>query len=388
MWLARRMRGSLCCDRGVAGALCLFGVVVAAGGRLVGVRSVARIGLAGHVFVVYGCVVLVLSPALRLAGFVAVALCAPPDGLFVLLSGVLGHWWSVAVVWWCMAPPHGGAWCVGVWPPARWGMVWCFVAPRMVGHGVVVFGPPLGGALRGGVWCSAWCGVVWWGVARFGWGVVWRCVAPLMVARAALCCDVPHCGVLCCVPWCVGLWPPSWWGVLRCSVAPRMVGRAALGCVSCVVRRCVLWWCVAPLMVGRGVVVCGPPHGGAMLCCAVSRRVAACCVVLCCIVWCGGGVFCAQCVGAQCVALCGVVLCVVVCDSPYAGACRVGLSPPSWWGCVALCCVVWRCVGCAVWRFAVCGAGVWSLSWWGVLRWCVAPLMVGRPALGCGVLCF
>ena len=26
-----------------------------------------------------------------------------------------------------------------------------------------------------------------------------------------------------------------------------------------------LWWCVAPLMVGFGVVVCGPPHCGA--CC-------------------------------------------------------------------------------------------------------------------------
>ena len=36
--------------------------------------------------------------------------------------------------------------------------------------------------------------------------------------------------------WCRGVWPPSWWGLV--------------------------WWCVAPRMRGRGVVVCGPPHGG------------------------------------------------------------------------------------------------------------------------------
>ena len=41
------------------------------------------------------------------------------------------------------------------------------------------------------------------------------------------------------LPLCGGVWPPSWWGLL--------------------------WWCVAPLIVGRGVVLCGPPHGGA--CC-------------------------------------------------------------------------------------------------------------------------
>ena len=106
---------------------------------------------------------------------------------------------------WCMAPPmvgrvavmcgppHGGAWCGGVWHPSWWGVVWCFVAPRMVGHAVVVFGPlfvgraivvcgPLhGAAWRGGAWpipAGAWCGGVWhpsW------WRILRRCVAPLMV---------------------------------------------------------------------------------------------------------------------------------------------------------------------------------------------------------------
>ena len=65
---------------------------------------VARIGLASFALVVYGCVVVVLLPALCMAYFVALASSAPLDGRFVLLSGVLGsggHWWSVAVVWGC-----------------------------------------------------------------------------------------------------------------------------------------------------------------------------------------------------------------------------------------------------------------------------------------------
>ena len=95
------MQGSSCYDQGMAGPLCWFAVVVAARGRLVRGCAVARIGLAGHALVVYGCVDAVLSPALGMAGFVAVALSAPPDGLPVLLSGMLchgGHRWSVAVM--------------------------------------------------------------------------------------------------------------------------------------------------------------------------------------------------------------------------------------------------------------------------------------------------
>ena len=67
-----------------------------------------------------------------------------------------------------------------------------------------------------------------------------------------------------CVLWCGGgVWLPPWWGVLRWCVAPRMVGRAALGCgVLCCVALCVVVVC-GPLMVGRAALVCGPPHGGA-----------------------------------------------------------------------------------------------------------------------------
>ena len=92
--------------------------------------------------------------------------------------------------------------------------------------------------------------------------------APFMVGLCCVVlCGVPlRCGVLCCaVLRCVvcggGVWPPAWWGVLR--------------------------WCVAPLMVGRVVVVCGPPHGGAVLRCVVLCPVALRCVVLCCVAfWC------------------------------------------------------------------------------------------------------
>ena len=169
------MRGSLYCDRGEAGALCPFGVVVDARGRLVGGYAVSRIGLAGYAFVMYGYVVVVLLSALRVAGFVAVASCVPSHGRFVLLSGVLGHWRSVAVVWWCMAPrmvgrvavvcgpPHGGAWCGASWPPTWWGILWLCLAPLMVGRGVVVCGPLHYAACRRGAWPlagGAWCGGV------------------------------------------------------------------------------------------------------------------------------------------------------------------------------------------------------------------------------------
>ena len=70
-------------------------------------------------------------------------------------------------------PPHGGAWCGGVWPTSLWGVVWCFVAPHMAGHALVVFGAPLGRAWRGGVWSPAWCGVALWRVALCGRDMVW-----------------------------------------------------------------------------------------------------------------------------------------------------------------------------------------------------------------------
>ena len=73
---------------------------------------------------------------------------------------------------------------------------------------------------------------------------------------------------------------PSWW-----CVAPLTLGLCCV--VLCCVALCygvlcffgVWWWCVAPLMVKRVVVVCAPPHGGAVLPCVVL-----CCVALWCVV--------------------------------------------------------------------------------------------------------
>ena len=402
------------------------------------------------------------------------------------------------------ATPHGGAvvCCVVSCRVAVCCVVLCCVAlrgvvvcgPPMVGCAALVFGLPHGRACRIGVRCVVLFGVVccrgvW---PRSWWGVVWWCVAPLMVGPccvvlffAALrcilsCCVALSCpGVVCGPPngraCCLGVWPPARWGVLcwcsvLCCVAlcvgsvcgPIMVEHAVFVCppswtgvVCCVVLRCnvlccvalrrVVWWCcVAPLTGGRGVVVCGPFHGGAVLCCVVSLCVAVCCVVLrrvvwwwcvaplmagraalgcdglCCVALCVVVVFgprmvgravlvCrpplgwAYCVGVRCVVFCRVVLSVEVCDPRYAAACCVGVWPPSWLGCVALrsvvlCCVVLRVMlVCGPPRGGACCVGVWPPAWWGVLRWgavscvvwccvlwwCVAPLMVGHGVVVC-----
>ena len=181
---------------------------------------------------------------------------------------------------------------------------------------------------------------------------VWLwCVTLLTLGHAALvcgpsdgggCCVWVRSAVLCGVVCCGDVWPPVWWGVLRC--------------------------CVALLMVGRVLVVCGPPNGGAVL-----HYVVLCCVAL------------------RCGELCCVVLCCVVCGR---------LRPPSWGGVLRWCvaslmvgraafgCFVLRCVALCV--VVVCG----TPSLWGVLWWCVAPLMVGLccvvfwcVVLRCGVLC-
>ena len=253
------MRSPSCCNRGVASALCWFAVVVATRGRLVGGCAVPRIGLAGYALIVYGCVLVVLSPALCMAGFVAVASSAPPEGRLVLLSGVLGHgghWWSVAFLWWCTDPlllecaalvcgtPRGRVWCGGVWPPSWlggcggvctpswWGVLRWWVPPLMVGRGVVVCGPPHGGACYVGVWPPSGWGVVWWCVAPLMVGHIVVVCGPRMVGRAALVCGPPHGGACC-----GAVWPPSLRGMLR--------------------------WCGPPFMVGHAVVVFGPLHGGA-----------------------------------------------------------------------------------------------------------------------------
>ena len=100
---------------------------------------------------------------------------------------------------------------------------------------------------------------------------------------------------------CGGARTPSWWGVLR--------------------------WCVPPLMVGRGVVVDGPPHGRA--CCGGVRPPSW--VALCVVVVCGPPHVVACCLG--CSVLCYVAFCVVVVSGPpYGGAFCVGVSLPSWRG--------------------------------------------------------
>ena len=196
-------------------------------------------------------------------------------------------------------PPLGGAWCVLLCCVALRCVVFCCVALCGV---VVMCGPPHGGACCVGVWPPAWWGVPRWGaVCCVVWRcVLWWCVAPLMVGRGVLCCVALRCVVLCCVV-CRdgGVWPSSWWGVVRWGA----VCCAGWRCVSLWCMAPVWWgvlrWCVAPLMVVRAALVCGPPYG-----------------------W-------ACCVGVRCVVLCGVVLCVVLCDPPYGGACCVGVWAPS-----------------------------------------------------------
>ena len=258
------------------------------------------------------------------------------------------------------------------------------------------------------------------GARTLSWRVLCWCVTHLMAGRGVVVYGPPH-GGACCVgvrpphggACCLGVWPPSWLGVVWWCMAPHMVGHALVVCgpphggarcggvwprawwgmVWWRVAPCwwgVVWWCVAPLMVGRAALVCDPLYGGA--CCA----------------------------GLRCVVLCGVVCCGGV-WALRGGACCVGVWPPSWWGVVccvlarhvavcyvALCCVVWWwcvallmvgraalvfghphggacCVGvrCVVLCGIVCCGGVWLPSRWGVVWWCVAPLMVRH-----GVLCY
>ena len=166
-----------------------------------------------------------------------------------------------------------------------------------------------------------------------------------------------------------------WW-----CVVPRMVGRGVVACGPPDGGACsggvwhLSWWglprcCVAPLMVGRVVVVCGLPHGGIVLrcnvwCCVALRRVVMYCVALCRVSW-------------WCVASLMVGRAALVCGPPHAGACCVGVR------CVVLCGVV--CFG-GVWPPAWWGVLRWCgppSQWWGVLWWCVAPLMVGCALLAC-----
>ena len=282
--------------------------------------------------------------------------------------------------------PLGGACCLGLWPPSWWGVLcWC-VAPLLVGCavllpagrgggawiGLVLFGLGcrrlLGGlrlrlcGLLGRGWCCASacpppppvgaCRVVpcpplvgravsaclsfdsWFcsrrnarlallvrcclrrrtaGVARcwlsvvFPWPglVLCWCMPPSPPFRGAVFVRGPPNGGACCVGVCtphggacgVGLWPPSWWGVLCPCVAPLLVGRAVLVPAR---RGSGAWFGL--MLFGLG---CRRLFGGLRLrmCCLLGR------------LWCRAG---------ACPPLCRGVPCLCV-PPPPGRACGVGV---------------------------------------------------------------
>ena len=249
-------------------------------------------------------------------------------------------------------PPHGGACCVGAWPPLCWGVMCPCVLPPMVGRAVLARGPPHGRA------CCVVVGPPSW------WGVLCRCVPRLMVGRAVL---LPARRGGC--AWCGGAGlglssvPPGnrarvggvlagamrclfcWFGVvfaaLRSACLVAVVGgRVAVGAVLFAWPGLVLCWCVAPLLVGFAELVHDPPHGRA---CCVGAHPRTLWNVMC-----------------RCVAPPVVGRAVLACDSPHGRLCCIVVRPPSWLG---------------------------------VLCWCVAPLMAGRALLlpvrrgGCAWCC-
>ena len=167
---------------------------------------------------------------------------------------------------------------------------------------------------------------------------------------------------------CGGVWTASCSVVLRCFAAPLMVACAVLvrsrahggACfVAASLPRwlCVVWWCLALV-----VVVCAawrPAFLGLGW-------------------WCCGGVLAGTMRGLF--GLFGVVFAAL--RSVCTGGCGWQLGC----GCGCVACLVG--VGCVLVRGPLhggaCWVGVWSPPWWGVLRWFVAPLMVGRAVLVLG----
>ena len=319
------------------------------------------------------------------------------------------------------APPHGWACCVGVSPPPWWGVLRWFVAPLLVGRAVLVRAPLMVGRAVSSCAPPAWWGVLRWFVAplpvgravsvlaRRGRGV-WFGVSSSVrrVVIAVVLLAWPGLG-------CAGVCPLPCWGVPCLCLPPPLVGLAVSACsgfgswccsrldarlvllVRCCLRRrtagvvgcwlsvvlaspgLVLCWCVLPPLLGRAVLVRGPPLGRA--CCfgawspfSLGRAVlvAACC---------GGGVWfgLSSSVGWVVVAVVllawpGLVLCWCVPPTPV-GACRVCAWPPPWWG-----------VRCLRVRVSVRGvvAG-WMPGWF---CWFAVVAAAVRPALsGCGCLC-
>ena len=280
--------------------------------------------------------------------------------------------WPGLVPCWCVSPPLVGVCCACASPPPRSGVLsWCVPPPRG-GACCVGLWPPHGGACCVGAWppspwgvlCLAWVVVICWVgcgcgcvVGLAGVGVV-LVRAPSPVGACPVCaCPPPWWGVLCrrvwvlvrgvVAGWMLGLF--CWFAVVSAAVRPAL---SAVGCLWCLPGRgwccagaCppplwwgVLRWFVAPLMMGRAVLVRGPPLAGA--CCVGARLPRWWCLV-----W--VVVFCSVGFGCGCVV----------------GLARVGAvlvrAPPPCWGVPCLC-VAPPLEGHAVW--ACSGFGSWCCS--------------------------
>ena len=184
---------------------------------------------------------------------------------------LLGGLWLRLCCWLGRGLCCGGACLVCAWPPLWWGVLCRRV--RASGRGVVAG------------WIPGW--------------FCWFAVVPAAVRPA-----LSGVGGLWCLPgpgWCcAGVCPPPWWGVLRWFVAPLMVGRAVLvrapplAGACCVGARLPRWWCLVWVVVacwvgcGCGCVVGlagvgaelvrAPPPAGACRVCAWPTLGGACCV--------------------------------------------------------------------------------------------------------------
>ena len=367
-------------------------------------------------------------------------------------------------------PSHGGAFCVGAHRPRCWCVVWwclawvvvvCWVAvavvvvlfaspglllcwcvaPPLFGRAVFVSGPPpwwgvqcqrvrvsVRGVVAGsmpGLFC--WFAVVsaavrpalsgvgcLWCLSGRGWCCAPACPPPPLLGRAVFVRAPPHCGagfVGVCPPHgracCVGVWPSSWWGVLCWCVAPLVVGRAVLvpacrrggawfglvvfglGCRRLLGGLRLRFFC----LIGRGwccAGACPPPPVEACRVCAwpplVGHAVSACFSF---------GSWCCSRLNARLVLLvrrclcrrtAGVVRCSLSVVFAWPGLVSAGACPPHpLLGPAVLvrgppgggACFVGVCYP----HGGACGVGLWPPSWWGVLCWCVSALLVGRAVL-------
>ena len=429
--VGRAVLVAACCDGGVG-----FGLSLGCGCGCV-------VGLAG--------VGVVLVRAHPLVGACRVCACPPPwlgvlrRRLGVLVGGVVAGWMPGWFCWFavvsaaarpalsgvgylCCLPGRGWC-CAGACPHPWWGVLRWVVALLMVGRAVLVHAPPLAGVCCVGArlprrWCLVWVAVACWvgcgcgcvvGLAGVGavlvrappppcWGVPCLCVAPPLVGRAVLACS----GF---VSWCCSRLDAQLVLLVRCCL--RRCTAGVVGCWLSVVLAwpgLVLCWCVLPPLLGRTVLVPGPPlWWGVLFWCVAPLSLGRAVLVAAC---CGVGVWFGLSLGCGCgcvVGLAGVGV-VLVRAHPPVGACRVCAWPPPWWGVlrrrlgvlvggvVAGCMPGWFCwfaVVSAAARPALlgvgylccfpgrgwCCAGACPRPWWGVLRWVVALLMAGRAVL-------